>query len=718
MSESIWKKEIHLRKPKRPKEEQVEQVAAQPEPATSFWKKERSLRRRPEPLPSLPAHLLDRPRAREDRPRGTVVVPVVPAQSDPIQRVERWTARVPASRTEFLRPSAAGEGQDPVAMLPRERATVDPAPNTPPPLPVAASVYGWAREQAEPKSDVPAPPEPPAAPRPSIYSWTKSESAPEPVAETPVVADASESAHPGPAFSWLQPESSVEPPPEVTAESESVSDTGVSDTDLSPATLVEPEVHTEPVSEKVPLLKREISFKRKPKEPKPKQAKAPKRETAVVSEEKVPLLKREISFKRKAKRPSAEKPAPAVDMPDTLAIPAGAAVPETREPEPAPAAEKIPLLKREIKLSRAKHKSSAKPAGGGAHKTTRVVGLRIGSTQIAAAHIRNNGSAEVVQLARAPLDRGLIVGGEVREPEALAKALKAFFATHKLPKKDIRLGVASNRIGVRVLDVPAVDDPKHFENAIRFRAQELLPIPVADAVLDHLVVGEEVVGDGESIRRVLLVFAHRELVSRYVDVCRQAGLRLAGIDLDAFALLRAIGPQAESEHRRASVAVAVGHERTVFAVSDGELCEFTRVLEWGSNAIDVGIARALNLTPSQAEPIKVALDLDASEPPAGLSPMQFEVARSAVTAEIGHLVRELLSSLRFYQSLPDSLDLREVVLSGGGAELPGFAAEVQRGLGVPVRVGDPFERVSFAKRVNAPERAGSYAVAVGLGING
>ena len=96
--------------------------------------------------------------------------------------------------------------------------------------------------------------------------------------------------------------------------------------------------------------------------------------------------------------------------------------------------------------------------------------------------------------------------------------------------------------------------------------------------------------------------------------------------------------------------------------------------------------------------------------------MQFEVARAAVIEEIGHLVRELLSSLRFYQSRPDSLDLSEVVLSGGGAELLGFAEEVHKGLGVPTRVADPFGRVSFAKKVKTPSSAGSYAVAVGLGI--
>jgi type IV pilus assembly protein PilM len=235
-------------------------------------------------------------------------------------------------------------------------------------------------------------------------------------------------------------------------------------------------------------------------------------------------------------------------------------------------------------------------------------------------------------------------------------------------------------------------------------------------VLDHVILGEEPGPDGELLRRVLVVFAHRELVARYVDVCRHAGLRLAGIDLDAFALLRATIPPREADDKRAAVAVFVGHERTVFAVADGDVCDFMRVLEWGSGAIDVAIARSLNLAPSQAEPIKHALDLEASEPPAGLSPMQFEAAREAARGEIAQLVRELLSSLRFYQSRPGTPDIAELMLSGGGVQLAGFAAEVQRGLGAPVRVATPFANVVLGKKVTPPEDASSLAIAVGLGI--
>ncbi|HEY5294061.1 MAG TPA: type IV pilus assembly protein PilM [Gaiellaceae bacterium] len=411
-------------------------------------------------------------------------------------------------------------------------------------------------------------------------------------------------------------------------------------------------------------------------------------------------------------------PAPSVESPTDAASPhttQGAGERADPAPEATPeqsVVPKPPLLRRELHLPRRSRGSSD------SHPVRRIVGLRVGSSHLSAAHVRNNGSAELIQVARTPLERGLVVNGEVREPVALAKALKEFFASNKLPRKDVRLGIASNRIGVRVLEVPAIEDPKQFENALRFRAQEVLPIQVADAVLDHVVLEERTADSGEPMRRVLLVFAHRDLIARYVDVCRSAGVRLTGIDLDAFALLRAVSERRLEtvQPTSAVVAVAVGHDRTVFAVSDGRTCDFTRVLEWGSSSLDVALARALDLTPSQAEPIKHALSLDTDEPPEGVTPLQFEAAREAAKLEIAVLARELMSSLRFYQSRTGSLDIGELLLAGGGAELGGFAAELQQALGVPVRPADPFARISVARKLRVPAAGGSLAIAVGLGI--
>ena len=54
----------------------------------------------------------------------------------------------------------------------------------------------------------------------------------------------------------------------------------------------------------------------------------------------------------------------------------------------------------------------------------------------------------------------------------------------------------------------------------------------------------------------------------------------------------------------ALVAVAVGHDRTTIAVSTGQHCEFTRVLDWGGWSLNVALARELDMAPSEVESIK------------------------------------------------------------------------------------------------------------------
>jgi type IV pilus assembly protein PilM len=518
------------------------------------------------------------------------------------------------------------------------------------------------------------------------------------------------------------------------------------------------------------VWKKEISFKRKPKAP-------------PSDEPKPSVWKKDISFKRKPKAapaPPPELPAPAeslaapeqpaLDMDwltaslDALAAgeplpapPAREAAP-VEEPDPPPAAPiekpKTSVLKKEISFKRKPKPKSEKPPkaekppkpekpkrerkpkppkgekpkrDAAARKLPkRIVGLKVGASQLAAARVANNGHAQLEQVAREELEHGIVVAGELREPEALATALRAFFKKHKLPRRGVRLGIANNRIGVRVFEIGGIEDPKQLANAIRFRAQEALPIPIEEAVLDYRVLGETRDEEGQLTTRVLLVVAYRELIDRYVDACRKAGITLLGIDLEAFALLRSLAapPEVEpdadepAEPHAALVAVSIGHERSTFAVSDGRICEFTRVLDWGGGALDVAVARELGLTPVTAEPIKRALSLasPSAELPEGVTEEQLQKAREAVRRQVQSFARELVSSLQFYQNQPGSLGIGEIVVTGGTAHLEGLAEELQRLIGVRVRVGDPLARVSVSRRVKEPEQVGSLAIAIGLGI--
>jgi type IV pilus assembly protein PilM len=345
-----------------------------------------------------------------------------------------------------------------------------------------------------------------------------------------------------------------------------------------------------------------------------------------------------------------------------------------------------------------------------------IVGLKIGAAQLSAACVETNGSVKLVQIAREPIPRGIVLGGEVRDIVALANELKAFFRKHKLPRRAVRVGIANNRIGVRTIEVSGIEDAKQLANAVRFRAQEALPIPVDQAALDFQVLSETV-EDGVAKKRVLLVVAYRELVDSFALACKQAGLRLVGVDLEAFALLRALTPTIELPgERSALVAVAIGAERTTLAVSDGFACEFTRVIEWGGTSLTVALSRALDIDVEAAETLKTQLSLEGDVVPEGFSPEQVARGREALLAALQGFSRELVSSLQFYQSQPDSLGIREIVLAGGTAMLHGLAPALGGLVGVSARVGDPLVGISVGKKLRGGAPDASLAVPIGLGM--
>jgi type IV pilus assembly protein PilM len=405
------------------------------------------------------------------------------------------------------------------------------------------------------------------------------------------------------------------------------------------------------------------------------------------------FLKKDLSLKRK---------------PSTTADTAPEA--EAEAPTQENPAEKKPAEKKAPKPKRApKQRKTTAPLSGGRHK--QIVGLSIGASELAAAVVVNNGSPKLVKAARHALPRDVVAGGEVRDSEALANEIAAFFSAADLPRKNIRLGIGSSRTGVRVFERPSVDDPRQLANAIRFRAYETLPIPIEEAMLDYQVVEDTTAPD-----RVMLAVAYRDLVDRFTATCAAAKIELAGIDIEAFALLRAVGGEPLSAGQRAEaarVAVSIGHDRTTVAVSDGRVCEFTRVLDWGGARVTSAIERALEIDTDEAERIKRSLDISTPEEPVDERTTR---AADAARREVSSLARELASSLHFYQDQPDSLGFAEIIITGGGAHLQGLAAQLEELIGITVRVADPFARVGSGHGISSGGQDGSLAVAIGLGI--
>ena len=375
---------------------------------------------------------------------------------------------------------------------------------------------------------------------------------------------------------------------------------------------------------------------------------------------------------------------------------------------------------RKEKVARPKRAARLQRSNGG--KGGKVVGLKIGASQIAAAVIsRTDAGHELLELARTPLAEGIVVDGEVRDEAALSSAIKAFVDEQKLPRTDVRIGISSNRIGVRTLDIVAADDESRFDNAVRFKAHEVLPVALDESVLDYRVLSEHTNESGERVRRVLLVVAPRDQVEPYQRVADKAGIRLAGVDLEALALLRAFVEQTPDPgaSQTATVVVSIGHESSTLLVAGGGTCEFTRVFDWGGGALEEAVAGALDVRPAEAATMLRHLSLSGpGRQYDGLDESLRGRATDAVRQRLNPFARELVNSLQFYQTQAESLGIGGIVITGGTSQLEGLDAVLHQMIGVPVAVGDPLARVIRAGSYDPAIEAaiGSMAIPIGLAI--
>ena len=86
-----------------------------------------------------------------------------------------------------------------------------------------------------------------------------------------------------------------------------------------------------------------------------------------------------------------------------------------------------------------------------------------------------------------------------------------------------------------------------MDAAVRFQAQEQIPMPLDQAVLEHQVVGGVPAEEGSAPQvDVVVVAARRDMISSFIEPIRRAGLEPVGVDLSAFGMIRALAGGARS----------------------------------------------------------------------------------------------------------------------------------------------------------------------------
>lgn len=349
-----------------------------------------------------------------------------------------------------------------------------------------------------------------------------------------------------------------------------------------------------------------------------------------------------------------------------------------------------------------------------------VVALDIGSSAIAGVEMKlSRDRVTLTKAAVEPIPAGLVHDGEIVQPDALAAELRRIWRAAKFSGKRVRLGVANQRVVFRLMELPALDDPKEMRAAVEFEAAEKLPIPSDQAVVDFQPVMRFDDEDGPR-DRVVVVAAHRSMVDDRVGVARRAGLRPTGMDLEAFALLRALLPPPSvvdegSRDLPAQVVVHVGAEITNLIVSVEQKCLFTRLVGFGGNNMTRAVSDRTGLPIPEAEAVKQACGL-LGEPLEGWDPDTVAEVRHALALSCRPLVREVQRSIDYFRGQAFARPIDRIVLAGGSSLCTGLDRYMRQALGIPVEIGNPMRHVDAGIPVDADVAARS-AVAVGLALD-
>jgi type IV pilus assembly protein PilM len=239
-----------------------------------------------------------------------------------------------------------------------------------------------------------------------------------------------------------------------------------------------------------------------------------------------------------------------------------------------------------------------------------LVGLDIQPGYVAAVQAHVNGSIVLRHAAGAPLAPDTIREGEVLDESLLSETLREMFRDDRLGKR-VRIGVANQRTVLRVLELPPVTDRKELAAAVRFQAEDQIPMPLSNAVLDFQSLGEVDTPNGLR-QRVIVVAAQRDMVEKLLAAVRDAGLRPEGVDLSAFALIRSLY-RSGSESQGRVLYLNVGG-LTNMAIAEGLVCRFTRVVGGGLEAMASEVAERRGIPLVEARALLAALDLRPAEP--------------------------------------------------------------------------------------------------------
>lgn len=363
-------------------------------------------------------------------------------------------------------------------------------------------------------------------------------------------------------------------------------------------------------------------------------------------------------------------------------------------------------------------------------KATQAVGLDIGTRSIRVAEVLLNKQPPVLsKVGLMKIPEGLIIDGEIADVKGVSGVLREMWKKAGFAKRDIVIGVANQKVIVRVIDMPQMTE-EELKGAIKFQAADYIPMPIEETIIDFEILKEYEIREDEKMMKVLLVAAQRDMIQSFVDALAGAGLTPASIDVKSFALMRSLIPKlatipSEDDAKKAmstACLLNVGAGVSNMVIIDEGMPYFVRILLFGGNDFSKVLADQLKITEDEAESLKMTLSNPTGGRKSADQKAREKKAEEALRPKLGQFVREIRRSIDYCLDQTGCRPPERIILSGRGAQIAGLTGELEKALQVEVEQGMALQNVKVGK-INLDEAQikdvePSLAVPIGLALKG
>jgi type IV pilus assembly protein PilM len=338
-----------------------------------------------------------------------------------------------------------------------------------------------------------------------------------------------------------------------------------------------------------------------------------------------------------------------------------------------------------------------------------TLGLDIGSSSIKAVVLSHSGNSKprLVSLGSTASPAPGLVSDADLDLEAVAKSIRSLLDSMKVSVSEVKLALPESKIFSRVIgDLPYLSDSE-LQSTIRYSAEEFVPLPLDQVNLNWVIIGRS---KDNKQTQVFVVASPKILVEKYLKVLKMAKLKPILMETEVIASARALS--GDENYTPTTLLVQMGAATTDYAVVSNGVILLTRSIATGGTAFTRAISQYLNFEVIQAEEYKKVYGMLEDQ----LSGKIYQVLKPLVDVTVSEANRVIQA----FQVKNPQNRIKRIVLTGGGAKLPGVVVYFANSLGLEVQEADPWINVDKSQFSSAKitEDAPLYAVAVGLALKG